>query len=290
MPQLSVLIPVKNGMPYLKSTITSTLRAMPSDSELLVLDDGSTDGTASYLAAVRDRRLKVFRNDESAGVASAATTLLGHATGDHVARIDGDDICLPWRFSTQRRALAGADVVFSGALMINAQGKPFRPRLERGISPEAMPLHLLLTNVLMNPTMYASRTALESLGGYQATPAEDYDLWLRAASSGTRMRRMAALPTIAYRRHETQLSQTRKWAKGDGDEVLAGSFRILASAQLGFEGSASTILYNRPAAGKAYPEDPDIADFAARMLAAAARLSDKDRRGVETRLKTTYRV
>ena len=53
MPQLSVLIPVKDGMPYLKSTVASTLRAMPRDSELLVLDDGSTDGTEAFLAGVQ---------------------------------------------------------------------------------------------------------------------------------------------------------------------------------------------------------------------------------------------
>lgn len=290
MPQLSVLIPVKNGMPYVASTVSSTLRAMPKDSELLVMDDGSTDGTDTLLAGLRDRRLKVFRNEESAGVAAAATALLGHASGRYVARMDGDDICLPWRFAVEHRALKGADIVFSPALMINHQGKPFRPGWDAGISAEAMPLHLMLTNVLVNPTMYASKAALESLGGYQHTPAEDYDLWLRAATAGIRMRRLPGLPTIAYRRHETQLSKTRAWASSDGDTVLAASFQKLAAAQLGYEGSPSTILYNRPVAGQPYPEDADISDFAVRMLEAAGRLGEKDRRGVEKRLRSAYRV
>lgn len=290
MPQLSVLIPVKDGMPYLKSTVGSTLRAMPRDSELLVMDDGSTDGTEAFLAGVSDKRLKVFRNEQSAGVAAASTALLSQASGEHVARIDGDDICLPWRFAVQRRALDGVDMVFSQALMINAKNVPFKPRFEPGISAEAMPLHLLMTNVLMNPTMYAKRASLESLGGYQATPAEDYDLWLRAATAGLRMRRIPRLPTIAYRRHQTQLSQTRAWSDENGDKVLAESFGKLAADRLGFHGSASTILYNRPAAGKPYPEDPDIAEFTRCMMEAASRLGERDRLGVEARLKASYRV
>jgi hypothetical protein len=277
-PQLSVLIPVKDGMPYLKSTVASTLRAMPRDSELLVLDDGSTDGTGAFLASLSDKRLKVFRNERSAGVAAASTALLSHASGEHVARIDGDDICLPWRFAVQRRALDGVDMVFSQALMINAKNVPFRPRFEPGISAAAMPLHLLLTNVLMNPTMYASRAALESLGGYQATPA------------GLRMRRIPRLPTIAYRRHQTQLSQTRAWSDENGDKILAESFSKLAADRIGFHGSASTILYNRPAAGKPYPEDPDTAEFVRCLMEAASRLGESDRRGVEARLTASYRL
>ncbi|MBT1003060.1 glycosyltransferase [Paenarthrobacter sp. DKR-5] len=290
MPQLSVLIPVKDGMPYLKSTVSSTLRAMPRDAELLVLDDGSTDGTGTFLASVRDKRLRVFRNEQPAGVAAASTALLSHASGEHVARIDGDDICLPWRFTVQRRALEGVDMVFSQALMINAKNVPYRPHLEPGISPEAMPLHLLMTNVLMNPTMYAARSALESLGGYQPTPAEDYDLWLRAAAAGLRMLRIPWLPTIAYRRHQTQLSQRRAWSDENGDRILADSFGKLAADRIGFHGSASTILYNRPAPGKPYPEDPDVADFARCMMEAASRLGKRDRHGVEARLRASYRL
>lgn len=263
---------------------------MPRDSELLVMDDGSTDGTGTFLTGVRDRRLKVFRNEESAGVANAATSLLGHASGEHVARMDGDDICLPWRFAAQREALGDADLLFSGALFINGQGKPFVPKFQEGISPAAMPLHLLMTNVLMNPTMYGRRTVLEGLGGYQKTPTEDYDLWLRASASGARMKRLSYLPTIIYRRHATQLSQARAWATENGDTVLSKSFAELASAQLGYQGSASTILYNRPTPDQPYPEDPDITDFARLVLHASEELNPQDRKGVQERLRSMYRV
>ncbi|MCQ9163010.1 glycosyltransferase family A protein [Arthrobacter sp. STN4] len=290
MPQLSVMIPVKNGMPYLKSTIASTLFAMPRDSELLVMDDGSTDGTGGFLATVKDRRLKVFRNEESIGVAAAGTALLGQATGEHVARMDGDDICLPWRFSVERRALRGVDIVFSPMLLISARNLPFRPHLERGLSVDAVPLHLLLGNVLANPTMYGTRAALESLDGYQKTHAEDYDMWLRAAALGIRMRRIDALPTVLYRRHSSQLSRSRPWDRKSDDVVLEASFQALAGAAIGFEGSASTVLYNRPRSNQPYPTDPDIQAFADGMLSACARLKKDDRRILETRLRSIYRL
>ncbi|RAN79314.1 hypothetical protein B5P43_15495 [Bacillus sp. SRB_336] len=283
------MIPVKNGMPYLKSTIASTLFAMPRDSELLVMDDGSTDGTGEFLAGVRDKRLRVFRNEESVGVAAAGTALLGHASGEHVARMDGDDICLPWRFSVERRALKGADIVFSPMLLISARNLPFRPRLERGLSVESVPLHLLLGNCLANPTMYGTRAALESLGGYQKTHAEDYDMWLRAATLGLRMRRLDVLPTIAYRRHSSQLSRSRPWDRKSDDVVLEQSFQALAEAAIGFKGSASTVLYNRPRSNQPYPTDPDIQDFASGMLEASARLTKGNRRILQARLRAIYR-
>ncbi|MGA7205502.1 MAG: glycosyltransferase family 2 protein [Specibacter sp.] len=284
-----MIIPVKNGMPYLPRTISSTLRAMPRDSELLVLDDGSTDGTAVFLGGVKDKRLKVFRNQESAGVAQALNTLLGHATGEHVARMDADDICLPWRFTAQRRALGNSDLLFTGALFINGQGKPFAPKLRGGISAEAMPLHLLLTNPLIHPTMYGRRDVLEGLGGYRQTPTEDYELWLRAAASGSRLKLMSRVPGIIYRRHDAQLSQARAWATEDGDTVLSKSFAALASEKIGYQGSASTILYNRPMPGQPYPEDPDIAAFALLVHQASEGLAKKDRKGVQDRLRSMYR-
>src|SRR6476620_11889637 len=107
-------------MPYLKSTAATTLRAMPPDSELLVLDDGSTDGTEAFLSGMSDKRLKVYRNEQSAGVAAASTAMLSRASGEHIARIDGDDICLPWRLAVQRRAIEGVDIDDWPALMRTA--------------------------------------------------------------------------------------------------------------------------------------------------------------------------
>ncbi|MDD0858811.1 hypothetical protein NHF46_15800 [Arthrobacter alpinus] len=142
----------------------------------------------------------------------------------------------------------------------------------------------------MHPTMYGRRSVLEGLGGYQKTPSEDYDLWLRAAASGARMKRMAYLPTIVYRRHAAQLSSARAWATEGGDTALSASFRALASQQLNFQGSAATILYSRPTASEPYPDDPDINDFTHRVLEAAGRLGERDRKGIEDRLRSMYRL
>ena len=88
--RFSVLIPVFNGASVVGHAIDSALSQTVAPHEIIVFDDGSTDDTASVLAAYGSR-VRVFAGSNQ-GVAAARNSLCAHATGDHVAFLDADDV------------------------------------------------------------------------------------------------------------------------------------------------------------------------------------------------------
>ncbi|HMP05365.1 MAG TPA: glycosyltransferase family 2 protein [Lacipirellulaceae bacterium] len=100
MPRVSVLMTVYNGMPFLPEAVESLFAQTLSDFELVVVDDGSTDGTGEYLASVTDPRLRVITR-ENGGTSAAANQGLTACVGEYVARMDADDVSLPTRLAEQ---------------------------------------------------------------------------------------------------------------------------------------------------------------------------------------------
>ncbi|MBX3195274.1 MAG: glycosyltransferase family 2 protein [Microbacteriaceae bacterium] len=188
-PVLSVLMPARNAAGTVLAAVRSTLRAMPAEAELLVLDDASDDGTGELVRGVGDARVRVIRSDENVGIARGLTRLLGEARASVVARMDADDVCLPTRFRAQLAALdRGADLVFTTFGVIGAGMR--LPALPVPFGPVAGRLALLLDCPYPHSTALARTETLRSLGGYRPSVAEDYDLWLRAAASGARIVRL----------------------------------------------------------------------------------------------------
>lgn len=246
MPRIVVVMPVKNGEKYVMRAITSTLRAMPPDAELVLANDGSTDGTAKILASIGDRRLKVHSWRQSIGISDALNFLIQNTDSDYVARMDADDVCLPHRFSYQEAAINGNDCVFSNVILISRHGIPLRTDVLGTITADALPLHLLTGNTLIHPTMFARRTFVESLSGYRKTFAEDYDMWLRAAIQGKKMFR-SSVPTLLYRKHAQQVSREGRWQKADWDPYLDEAFAQLAKELLDFDTPDNSIRLERTA-------------------------------------------
>ncbi|HYF84962.1 glycosyltransferase family A protein [Azospirillum sp.] len=115
-PRVSVLLPAWNTAAYVEEAVESILAQTYGDFELLVLDDGSTDGTADRVLAMRDSRLKVFRNPVQLGLSGILNVGLALAEGEYVARMDSDDISAPDRLALQVAVLDGRpEVTVCGA-------------------------------------------------------------------------------------------------------------------------------------------------------------------------------
>ncbi|WP_068396959.1 glycosyltransferase family 2 protein [Kribbia dieselivorans] len=205
MPLISVILPVRDGSRTLGTAVRSTLRSMPKDAELLILDDGSVDHPERLVEEVSDARIRMLRNDRSVGVGAGLQQLLDATDSRYVFRMDADDVCLPGRFHAQLAALDGADLAFTPIIKFKDGSRVLRPGLPLPITAEAMPLHLLVHNPLCHPTMAARREALATAGGYRGVQAEDHDLWLRSLRTGLRLVR-TSVPALAYRSHAQQIS------------------------------------------------------------------------------------
>lgn len=231
MPRLSVLMPARNAEATIGRAVRSTLRTLPRDGELVVLDDGSDDGTLDVLDRVRDPRLRVWSR-HNRGVANTLNELLWRTDSDFVARMDADDVVLPGRFTRQLHALRRADMVFTTVVTHRMGGVPI-PAAPAAISSLSFPYHLLLTNPVAHSTMAARRAVFSAGRYYRAVPSEDYDLWLRLAGTGIRIRRLA-LPGLTYRVHPGQVTATPGWRIASWRHPLIGeAYAELATRLLG---------------------------------------------------------
>lgn len=206
MPDLLVVMPARNSAATIRAAVQSTLAAMPKDSALGVWSDGSTDATIDELDRIRDPRLRVWGSDDARGSGRARQSILERVDSAFVANMDSDDVTLPWRFRHQRRLLQRADLVFGSVLKFRS-ALNVKPSLPLSLAPQDAAMSLLMTNLLIHSTLMARRNAIESADGYRDLRfAEDYDLWLRAASRGYRIRQ-SSLPITCYRVREDQNSR-----------------------------------------------------------------------------------
>ena len=93
--QISVAIPVFNGMPFIKEAVSSALDQLGSRDELIVVDNASTDGTGEYLASIADRRVRLVARSDTQSVGDNWSQAIRETRGDYVKLICGDDVINP---------------------------------------------------------------------------------------------------------------------------------------------------------------------------------------------------
>lgn len=248
MPRLTVLLPVHNAAATIGRAVGSTLRALPRDSELAIIDDASGDGTAEVLSSFDDRRVRVIRSATPLGISGGLGRLLADTDSEFVARMDADDVNFPWRFRYQLRATSGSvPVTFTSIVEWQSPGMRVSPHPPLGIRPRAFPIHLILNNPVCHPTLLARRSVIEAVGGYRNVPAEDYDLWIRLQLAGTPMRRLP-LACLAYRLHGQQVTASEEWRLSSWtNPLVAECYSELTAAHLSRAYPRLTLLCVDPA-------------------------------------------
>ena len=187
---LTVLMPVKDAGPYLVEAVDSILAQTFRDFRLLVIDDGSTDGSPTTLEryARDDSRVQVVLNERNEGLARTLTKGVELARTALVARMDPDDVALPERLERQVRYLADhpdVDVLGTWATDIDETGNPLRAR-RAPLDHRAIVAALIYANPMIHPTVMFRRQAVVRAGSYDpsARVAEDYGLWFRCVATG----------------------------------------------------------------------------------------------------------
>lgn len=201
-PQCSVIIPAYNAMSFLPDAINSILAQEINDIEVLVCDDGSSDGTLEWLreAAKAEPRIRVFEGNRF-GPAKARNYLIDNANSDLIAFLDADDVWLPGKLRSEIEFHAdNSDVVFTFTdyrhvdMAGNLRSTAFEYWKPDWLKPEECGFKrlpdafndLLATNVVGTSCVVAKREYLRIANGFAVDlpSAEDWDLWLRLAAFG----------------------------------------------------------------------------------------------------------
>ena len=215
---VTVLMPVRNACLQIGNAIRDLSAGLQDQDELLVVDDGSEDGTAQVLSefAKRDARIRLV-NTSGVGLVRALNLGLVEATHDWIARADADDRYPRDRLVRQREARQEDTVLVTGDYGIAVDDRKL------GVIPCALG-HPFVVASLVNPqriphpgVMYL-RPAVMEAGGYQAAefPAEDVGLWLRLARVGNFVgvphevvRWTMSLGSITHQRQAEQRERTK---------------------------------------------------------------------------------
>src|SRR5687767_7946066 len=215
-PRVSVLLPVRNGLPWIREALDSLAWQTLNDFEVIALEDGSTDGTADVLAGWPDDRLRVIPTG-GIGIAAALNIGLEAARAPLVARQDADDISAPDRLEAQVDYLIGhtdVGLVATVADYIDGRGEPIendwvntvRAQQDVAVTPDQIRELMPLTCCLTHGSIMARTGLLRAAGGYRQAmaPAEDYDLWLRLLPRTPIAKLSRRL--YRYRVHDAQVS------------------------------------------------------------------------------------
>lgn len=193
-PAVSVVLPVRNAEKTIGKAVESILQQDFRDFELLVVDDGSDDGSAACIGEYRDDRLKFVRNAGKQGVAEAMQFGVDHALAGWIARMDADDISHPSRLRRQLEWLdqhSACEAVSSKVRLINSQGEGMAQHvdwLNALETPDGRAVSRFIECPVAHPSSMIRADFLKSIGGYRRVAwAEDHDMWMRFFEAGGRM-------------------------------------------------------------------------------------------------------
>ena len=183
-PAVSVVISVYNGEPYVAAAVKSVLAQTFGDFELIVIDDGSVDGTPAVLDAFTDPRMRVIRQANT-GLTKALNRAIAEARGEFIARMDADDLSAPDRFGRQVAALRKnprLGAVGSWYVMFDEdEGLALKARTL--VTNRELQRAVAVHNVFVHGSVMIRRACLERVGGYgeRFRYVQDWDLWRRIA-------------------------------------------------------------------------------------------------------------
>ena len=227
MPEVSVIIPSYNSARYLADAVDSVLSQSFRDLEVLVIDDGSTDDTATV--ARRYRRPVRYLRQENQGVAVARNRGIAESLGRYIAFLDADDTWLPAKLEAQLEALGknpGYRACYTAFTVVSSQLAPIQVSRSNRRAGTLEDL-LLRGNVIGSIcTVLCERSLLESAGGFDPSLSQcaDWDMWTRLAVFTEFL--YVDRPLVTYRQHTANMSRNAALLEQDSLRVLEKGFAI----------------------------------------------------------------
>ncbi len=213
---ISVIMPCYNAAPYVEDAVESALRQSYADVELIVVDDGSTDGSSDILQRLGadhpDRMTLIYQNRD--GPFAARNRALAQAKGNFIAFLDADDIWDKDALHQMHDALEAeqADIAYCGWQNIGVAATDTQPNIPPDFDAATAAGHFLDHCPWPINSVLIRRQLVDELRGFseRAPTAMDYDLWLRMLA---RQPKLVCVPEVLafYRRYPRGSAHIPRW-------------------------------------------------------------------------------
>ena len=187
---VSILMGIFNCEKTLSAAVDSILNQTFGDWELILCDDGSSDGTYAAAKALceKDGRIVLLQNEKNLGLPKTLNRCAAAAKGEYFARMDGDDVCDPTRLQKEYDVISrGEFAIVSCGMLFFDDGGVYGRKIHKEYPEKS---DFAASSPFCHAGAMFTREAFESVGGYSERPdrlrIEDYDLWFRMYRAGYR--------------------------------------------------------------------------------------------------------
>lgn len=232
---VTVVVPTKDRRHLLEQTLSSVLDQRGVDIAVVVVDDGSQDGTAEWVRACADSRVRLLRNDRPLGVAGARNRGIAVAEGTWLALCDDDDLWAPDKLRLQLDGAAACGRGWALGGVLNFEPRSGLVLSARPPSPEYVVAHLPWRNLVAGgcSNVVVRADVLTLAGGFD--PAlrilADWDLWIRLARTGPPA--VVDAPVVGFRLHGASMSSDPTGLLAEFAVVLARSVDLRGGRDAG---------------------------------------------------------
>ena len=212
--KISVIMGIYNCEKTLTYAVSSILNQTYENWELIMCDDGSDDGTLEIAEKLsnQDGRIKVISNKQNLGLNKTLNHCLKYASGEFIARMDGDDDCLPERFEVQVNYLKAHPEY----AIVSSKMKFFDENGEWGetgvIITEPTPEDVVCGSPICHAPSMMRKSCLDEVGGYteddRMLRVEDVNLWIKLYTAGYRCHNLE-IPLYRMRNDKNAFSRRK---------------------------------------------------------------------------------
>ncbi|MDJ0730287.1 MAG: glycosyltransferase [Crocosphaera sp.] len=213
MTNISVIIPVYNGMKYLPETVQSVLEQTYQDFEIIIINDGSSDNIEEWFASLKKKHIKLI-SQENQGKSAARNAGILTAQGKYIAFLDADDLWKPTKLEKQLQCFNNSfdvGLVYTWTMIINENGLPIGKIITSQAKGDVWEKMLESNLLVCGSTPLIHRDCFDKVGLFSLDLplAQDWDMWIRIANNYPFA--VVQEPLVCYREHPENTS--KKWQK-----------------------------------------------------------------------------
>jgi acetyltransferase-like isoleucine patch superfamily enzyme len=211
--KISICLATYNGEKYIKELIDSILLQLDEDSEIVVSDDGSIDGTIQILLNYNDNRIKIYTDNKNKGVVGNFENAIKYSKGEYIFLCDQDDVWLPYKIDMCIKYLERNILVVTDCFITDANLKIIEASFFKKYSSRAGFFKNLYKNTYLGACICFKRELLKIILPIPKTLPVYHEGWIASLADIIDLVYFLPVACIYYRRHENTTSHT---AKGKG--------------------------------------------------------------------------